>query len=700
MKDQINLRDGCRLLLVLLLILLILAGCAEEQQDVQEQTVTTEAVVTTETVVEVPLPTAPPDGDPENVTCRGSYTVTGEELADEGKTYVAAVGGNGLTNRMLQVYYWMEVAQFAAENPDVTFDQPLDTLLCDLDDTAVTWQQYFLQRALNTWHSHQALYQRAKNVALPTEEAYSPNPEHHAVNINKDMPAVNYLYGYLHENFHPNDMHQAYLDALPARIGELAAANGFESPEAQVLDLAGEGTDPEALAEYAWLYNWCYAYYTQLTYDMTFTEEEVEAFYLENQAAYEAGGITADSGSSVTIRQILLVPEGAAVAADGTVTADEAAWEACGEEAEAILNSWRRNVIHVRQFARGENADEAMFAEIAVARSADGGSRADGGLYSGLRRGQLVEALDEWCFAPERENGDSTVIRTECGWHLVFFVSAEPVRDARVKADLAALQTEALIRTAMEEYPMTVDYSAMCLGVAAQRGAPILAEDLLYPDVAHERFPSAPVYLQQDYPYTNYGQYPIASYGCGITTLSMLASYMTDEEYTPPELCKVYGYYNTEQGSNFTMFEITPAEMGFFLVKMTYDWDEVVAALENGQVVVSLQKRGYWTGGGHFILMQRITEDGLIQVKDSNLFNYGKLSGHQIDAHEADVITPKSAGYWIYEPKVTSIPACVRCGGEQEGFLSAMFTEDYFCDRCAAAMARRHDFVSACEAVK
>lgn len=700
MKEHFLMNKVRWLLIPLLLALPVLAGCrtAEPEPETTAATVAVETETTVETTVP---PTAPPDGDPGNVTCQGSYTVSDSEAVSAADTVVASIGDSRLTNRMLQVYYWLEVAQYQAENPEVVFDQPLDTILCDLDDTAVTWQQYFLQRALNTWHSHQALYLRAGDVDLPTEEAYSRNEEYHEININEDMPAVAYLYGYVHENYQPNDMHQAYLDALPELLGELAAANGFASPEAQAVDLAGPAADAEALVNYAWLYNWSYMYYTQLTYDMDFTGEEVEAFYLENQAAYEAEGITADSGSYVTIRQILLVPEGATVAADGTVTADEEAWEACGTAAEAMLASWRKSVTNARRFARADNVDEALFGELAVSDSADAGSRADGGLYSGLRRGQLVAALDEWCFDDARQNGDSAVIRTDCGYHLVYFVSSEEVWYARAEADMRAQQTLELFSTALEEYAMEVDYSAISLGLAARSGEAILADDVLYPDIAHERYPSAPVYLQQDYPHTRYGQYPISTHGCGITTLAMLASYMTDEELTPPELCKVYGYYNTEHGSNFSMFEQTPSEMGFYMVKSTLDWDEVVAALENGQVVVSLQKQGYWTKGGHFILLQDITEDGLIQVKDSNLYNYGKLSGHQIDGHEADTITPKSAMYWIYYPKVTSIPACVRCGDTAgEGVVTAMFTEDYHCDRCDAAMERRMHFVSACDSVK
>lgn len=702
MNERCNIWRGLfgRRILPLLLAMLLLTGCATTPPEENTAPVT-EATETTVPVEETEPPTAPPDGDPENVTCKGSYTVTDEEAAAAADAVVATVGEAELTNRMLRIYYWMEVAEYLARNPETKFEQPLDTLLCDLDDTAVTWQQYFLRRALNTWHSHQALYQRAADTDLPTEEAYDRSEDYHAVNINADMPAVEYLYGYVHENFQPNEMHRAYMDGLPALLEELAAANGFENLEAQLLDLAGAGTDAAALVAYAQLYNWVYAYYTQLTYDMAFTAEETDAFYLEHQAAYEAEDITPESGSYVTIRQILLVPEGAEVAADGTVTADEEAWEACRVAAEDLLALWRKNLSHAKKYSRRERMEETLFAELAHAHSADAGSSLHGGLYSGLYRGQLIEELDTWSFDPKRKNGDIAVIRSTRGYHLVFFVGSEDILTARVEADMISQNSRELLRVTMEEYPMAVDYSAISLGLAERRGGAILADQLLYPDIAHERYPSAPLYLQQDYPYTLYGGRPIGSCGCGITTMAMLASYMMDEEYTPPELARIYGYYLTDHGSDFSMFERIPSEVGFFLIHRTSDWDEVVAALEEGKMVVSLQKQGYWTRGGHFILLQDVTEEGLIEVRDSNLFNYGSLSGHQIDAHEPAVITPKSFGYWIYEPKAVRTPMCARCGEVTgENPVSVILLEGYCCDRCDDAVARRNDFVDACESVK
>ena len=72
---------------------------------------------------------------------------------------ITVVDEYSLTNRQLQTFYWMEVAAYMQaghnEAPDLT--QSLDTQVCPIDDSVGSWQQYFLQKALNTWATSRAL---------------------------------------------------------------------------------------------------------------------------------------------------------------------------------------------------------------------------------------------------------------------------------------------------------------------------------------------------------------------------------------------------------------------------------------------------------------------------------------------------------------------------------------------------------------
>ena len=143
------------------------------------------------------------------------------------------------------------------------------------------------------------------------------------------------------------------------------------------------------------------------------------------------------------------------------------------------------------------------------------------------------------------------------------------------------------------------------------------------------------------------------------------------------------------------LFDDPPAEMGFHLKGRIFQWAEIDAALDNGQVVVSLQWAGYWTHGGHYIALTGRTEDGKYVVRDSNLLNYKRIKAHKEDCHTRASIGGDSQCYWIYEPKVTRIPACVRCSEDLgAGAPSILFREDYHCEKCTAALARRGTYLS------
>lgn len=676
------------------LLMSLLSGCCQEKTNIGTETSgrasEAESMAAEATVEETELPTepptTPPDGDPDDVTCQGSYTVEASAVQAAADTVVASIGESQLTVGQLQVYYWMEVAAYRQAEHEIApnFDRPLDTQLCEIDETAVTWQQYFLQLALNSWHSQQALTLQGEDEGLPTEEAFNPSERNHQIYLS-DIPAVKYLYGY-YSYFVPNDMYQEYLDNIPAMLEELATANGFASVADLAKDIAGSGADAEDLESYTHLYNWAYMYFSSLCYYIEPTAEEVEAYYAENETAYQASGITRDSGKYVDLRHVLLIPEGASVAADGTVSCSEDAWNACLASAQELLDGWKEG-----------NATYATFAELANQNSADAGSSINGGLYSSLHKGQLTGELDKWCFDDARQDGDTDIIRTACGYHIVYFSGSKEIWYAQAEEDLIAQKASELISGAKEKYPMEIDYSAIKLGLAESTAPVTAAEDLLYPDVAHERYPTVPLYLQQEYLGTMYGNYSIVSNGCGITTMAMLASYMTDTELTPPEMCERYASYSLKNGTNSVLYDVAPAEMGFFLEGKTYEWREAREALSEGHIVISLQHKGFWTRGGHFLVLQEMTEDGKVVVRDSNLYNYGKLHGHKSDCFGWDTISPAGACYWIYQYKVTRIPTCVRCGDPEGGEVpTAMFAEDYYCAKCNTAMQRRENYITLC----
>lgn len=630
---------------------LLLCGCQQADiKTVQLMEATASVPVYTE-----PAPTIPPDGNPEDVTCKGSYTA-----ADAGSDSIATAGDLQLTNAQLQGWYWSAVAQyregFAAEHPD--YDLPLDVQGCQIDDSVANWQQYFLRQALNNWHAAAALTQQADGTPLETEEAYSPNLTTHA-NCMTGMPVTKLLYGY-DKTYQTNSMHQAFLDGVPELLERLAGEHGYADAAAMAKEAFG--STAEDLAEFVRQYNYAYMYQTFLNYELTFTEQEIQDWYLQNRDIYDQVG---QENTCVDIRQIFVKYEGD--------------WEACEKEANRLLRYWQNKT----------KETEATFGELAYRNSQDTGSAANGGKYTNLSQGQLPDALDAWCFDPARKSGDTAVLRSEQGFHVVYFSAGKPLRQIRAEKDLVSHTHAEQIRSAKEAFPMDVNYGATCL---AEAEGLVSYDDLLYPDIAHERYPEVPLYLQQDYPKTWFGNYKISSNGCGITTFAMLTTYLSDEEWTPPEMCDLYGIYSHDTGTDGMLFINEPAKYGYYFKERVYEHRDAKKALEDGYIVISVQRKGYWTRAAHYLLFEKILEDDMVQVRDSNIANYARIKAHIEDKHTWYNCIENASGYWVFENKVSTMAACARCG-DPSALEQQLLNTDYLCHKCEKALQRRNDWL-------
>lgn len=163
-----------------------------------------------------------------------------------------------------------------------------------------------------------------------------------------------------------------------------------------------------------------------------------------------------------------------------------------------------------------------------------------------------------------------------------------------------------------------------------------------------------PQWFQTDYPDVWYGPYgTVSSHGCGLVCLAMVTSYLNDDPTVDiVDFAERFGAFNTPKGSYWSMFELTAEELGLEYIKQTYDWAEVEEALLNGQPVVCLQHEGIFTSGGHFIVLERFTDDGLIVVKDPNAANHEKMpEGFEYGFH-VENIRAGATTYFIYGAKV------------------------------------------------
>ena len=126
---------------------------------------------------------------------------------------------------------------------------------------------------------------------------------------------------------------------------------------------------------------------------------------------------------------------------------------------------------------------------------------------------------------------------------------------------------------------------------------------------------------------------------------------------------------------------------------------EFLPVSSTGHMIITLQHGGFWTSKGHYVLVTGMTEDGQVTVRDSNLYNYGKLAGHKTGSFDISTIPANASIYWIYEKKVVNVETCARCGSGKtaaENAALAMFAEDYFCTKCQIAESRKSAYIDLC----
>lgn len=113
------------------------------------------------------------------------------------------------------------------------------------------------------------------------------------------------------------------------------------------------------------------------------------------------------------------------------------------------------------EFKAGE-ATETAFATLAATKSTDSGTASNGGLMEDVRLGQTVQAFEDWSFDASRKAGDTGVIESEYGFHVMYFVGTN---------ELPAWKLEATNNLKTED--VNAWYDAIMDGVSAEQLADI-----------------------------------------------------------------------------------------------------------------------------------------------------------------------------------------------------------------------------------
>ena len=281
-----------------------------------------------------------------------------------------------VSNAALSYYYWGEIYYYI-QSSGIPFDasQPLSEQ--DYDDTQ-SWQDYFVKSACDSMIQIEALKAMAEADGFTMPEDY-----------------------------------QTEYDNTISSMEDYAVQTGFTKSDgsgdvlAYIRDSYGSGATEEDFRQYLYDSYYVTAYSDTIYEGLTFTDQEIEDYYDENSDMFSAYGLEKTDTPNVNVRHILIAPE----KEEGETEASDEAWDDAKEEAEDILKEWKS----------GE-ATEESFGELAKEHSADNADA--GGLYENVYPGQMVEAFNDWCFDASRKPGDTDIVKTDFGYHIIYYVSA------------------------------------------------------------------------------------------------------------------------------------------------------------------------------------------------------------------------------------------------------------------------------------
>ncbi len=366
--------------------------------------------------------TAP--SNPEGPVEFKSYTVTDEEAAAARQEIAATVGDVPLTNGVLQLSYWMGIYAFMNSEygayPSLyglDYTKPLDEQ--ESLEKGTSWQEFFLEDALSTWHLYQAMASAAAAAEIP---------------LSQDL--------------------QAQLEELPELLAESAKKEGFDSVDAMIQADAGTGCIGEDYITYTEAYYRYLSYVMHITDTTEVTQADIDAYFAAHEKELSESKITKDSGNVYGVRHILIEPKSSSKDENGKAVYTDEDWEACRVEAQSLLDQW----------AAGE-ATEDSFAKLAGEHSTDPGSKDNGGLYEDLDKDtNFVEPFKDWYLDKDRQVGDTGLVKTDYGYHIMYLSSMEAQWIAHCRDSIISDAISEVIEAAQEDYPLSADYDKIVLG--------------------------------------------------------------------------------------------------------------------------------------------------------------------------------------------------------------------------------------------
>jgi len=357
-----------------------------------------------------------------------SYTVDSEKAEKKSEVVIVTLGDQKLTNAELQAHYWMSVYDFLdyygsyASYMGLDTSKPFDEQIYD-KETGKTYQQWFLENALESWRRYAVLAQMADDAGFTfTAEQ------------------------------------QAQLDELPESVQKMAEENGYTDVEKFIDEKFYPGSSLAGYLSYNAITWKAMCYYDVLYETMLPDSAEIEAYYTAHEAEFVENKLSKNDGLYYDVRHILIPIDGEAVDVDGVPTYTDKQWEECLTKAQNVLNDFL-----------ADGGTEELFAQRAKEVSADPGSASNGGLYTLLTKDtDFIENFKNWYLEEGRKVGDTGIVQntqsSTQGYHIMYLSKTYPIWEYEAKSAALSEKTDNMLKEAEEKWPININYKKIVLG--------------------------------------------------------------------------------------------------------------------------------------------------------------------------------------------------------------------------------------------
>lgn len=164
-------------------------------------------------------------------------------------------------------------------------------------------------------------------------------------------------------------------------------------------------------------------------------------YYVDEDAGYiyivlKTSKATVEDDETYTVRHILITPESdsdssSSSSDSSTKKYTDEQWAAAKKKAESVLEKFNKT-----------DKSEYSFAKLAEEYSTDtastssGSSDAFGGLYESVTLGQMVPEFEKWAIDDSRKYGDTGIVKSDYGYHIMFFINDCPEYELKIIAQI------------------------------------------------------------------------------------------------------------------------------------------------------------------------------------------------------------------------------------------------------------------------